>query len=248
MDCTIDVKEKDGLRTLHFGSAWIQGAMQVDAPWALALEYTRTMMACLLLREAQHFPRRVLLIGLGAGALTKFLYRHCPDAHLTVVELEPEVVEVARTSFQLPPDDARLRVVIGEGADYVRNTQQKFDLIMVDGFNERGYTGELNTQPFYELCRTRLDDQGLLVANLVGISHGSKGGFAYIETAFAQRGLMLPRCKSGNTIAVGATGAPIDLEIAQLAQRAADLHQRSGLDLLPLVRRLAEAMPERLKL
>jgi spermidine synthase len=71
------------VRTLHFGSEWIQGAMRIARPWNLELEYTREMMASLLLRDA---PGKVLLIGLGAASLTKFLYRHYPLAHLTVVE------------------------------------------------------------------------------------------------------------------------------------------------------------------
>ncbi len=240
MDFLIDVREKDGLRTLHFEGAFTQGAMRVDHPRDLALEYTRVMMACLLLREGCCFPDDVLLIGLGAGSLAKFLYHHCPTTHLTVVEIEPRVVEVARQSFHLPVDDERLEIVIGDGAEYVRNTDRTFDLIMVDGFNEYGHTGELNTLPFYQACRTRLSAQGLLAVNLVGISHGRKGGFAHIEAAFHDRAAMFPRCKSGNTIAFAATGERIDIALDELARRAQALEARTGLDLLPSVTRLTE--------
>ncbi len=255
MGFSIEVREKDGLRTLHFEAAFTQGAMRVERPWDLALEYTRVMMACLLLRKvggtvASHsaritrdegcYPDKALLIGLGAGSLAKYLYHQCPLTHITVVEIEPRVVEVAHESFRLPVDPERMEIVVGDGADYVRNTHETFDLIMVDGFNEHGHTGELNTLPFYQACRTRLSDEGLLVANLVGVSHGRKGGFAHIESAFDDRAVMFPRCKSGNIIAFAAVGKPIDIPLEELKERAAALETRTGLDLLPTVLRLDE--------
>lgn len=51
MSFSIDVREKDGLRTLHFESERVQGAMRLGRPWELAVEYTRVMMAALLLRK-----------------------------------------------------------------------------------------------------------------------------------------------------------------------------------------------------
>ena len=77
MTTPIDISEESGVRYLHFGSEWVQGAMRIRKPDALELDYTREMMAGLLLRDAP-WPRRVLLIGLGAGSLTKFIHRCSP--------------------------------------------------------------------------------------------------------------------------------------------------------------------------
>lgn len=241
MGFAIDIREKNGLRTLHFEAEAVQGAMRIGHPWDLALEYTRVMMAALLMRDASRFPRSVLLIGLGAGSLTKFLYRHCPDAHLTAVEISPRVVDVARQHFELPDDSARLDIVIGDGADYVRNGQRTFDLILVDGFNEHGHPGDLNALPFYQACSARLGEQGVLVANLIGLSDGYKGGFAHIESAFAGRAMTFPRCKSGNTIAFAATGERIDLSLNELRLRALALEAHTGLALMPLANKLDES-------
>jgi len=122
-------------RFLHFGSSWIQGAMRIARPWNLELEYTKEMMASLLLRDEARWPRKVLLIGLGAASLTKFLYRNYPLAHLTIVEIEPAVVAAARQFFKLPEDNKRINLIIADGVEYVLGTDKKFDLILVDGFN-----------------------------------------------------------------------------------------------------------------
>ena len=98
---TIDISEEAGVRYLHFGSSWVQGAMRIARPWALELDYTREMMLPLLLHDTD-WPRRVLQIGLGAASVTKFLYRHRPRAYITVVEIEPRVTAAARQFFKLP--------------------------------------------------------------------------------------------------------------------------------------------------
>jgi spermidine synthase len=238
MDFSIDIKEKSGLRSLHFDNRWMQGAMRVGQPWDLALEYTQVMMACLLLRDEVGFPRHVLLIGLGAGSLAKFFYHYFPSTHLTVVEIAPRVVEVARESFELPDDPSRLNIVIGDGVEYVMNTSQLYDVIMVDGFNEHAHPGELNTLHFYQACRTRLSEQGVLVVNLIGLSHGVKGGFVHVEATFDGRALMLPKCKSGNTIALAVCGDAVDLSLVELRIRAQQLEARTNLALMPTLIKL----------
>src|SRR5690606_3604285 len=104
----LNIMEGDGVRTLHFGSPAVQGAMRIDQPDALELEYVRQMMAWLLFRGN---VRHVVQLGLGAASLTKFCYRRLPDAMVTAVELDPEVIRACREHFALPPDDERLSVL-----------------------------------------------------------------------------------------------------------------------------------------
>ncbi|MDZ4202655.1 MAG: fused MFS/spermidine synthase [Gallionella sp.] len=241
MSYPINISEQAGVRYLHFSSDWIQGAMRIARPWNLELEYTREMMASLLLRDEARWPRKVLLIGLGAASLTKFLYRHYPLAHLTVVEIEPAVAAAAHQYFKLPFDSKRINLVIGDGVEYVANNAKKFDLILVDGFNEHAHPGALNTLPFYQLCRTRLSDQGIMAVNLLGLSRGVMGGFAHILNAFEDRALMFPSCESGNTIAFAAEGDAISLPFEDMKEAAQKLKDETGLNLLPTLTRLAQA-------
>ncbi|MBW8076539.1 MAG: fused MFS/spermidine synthase [Gallionella sp.] len=241
MTTPIDISEQAGVRYLHFGSTWVQGAMRIARPWNLELEYTREMMASLLLRDESRWPRKVLLIGLGAASLTKFLYRNYPLAHLTIIEIEPAVVAAARQFFKLPEDDKRINMVIADGVEYVLGTDKKFDLILVDGFNEHAHPGGLNTLPFYQACRTRLSEQGVMAVNLIGLSRGVMGSFAHIAKAFDDRALMFPSCESGNTIAFAADGDPISIAFDDMKECAQQLKTATGLNLLPTLTRLAQA-------
>ena len=241
MTTPIDISEESGVRFLHFGTTWIQGAMRIARPWSLELEYTREMMASLLLRESTHWPRKVLLVGLGAASLTKFLYRHRLLAHLTVVEIEPAVVIAARLYFKMPEDQKRINLVIGDGMEYVLNCNKKFDLILVDGFDENARPGALDTLPFYQACRARLSDDGVMAVNLLGRSRGFKNSLARICTAFEDRALVFPSCESGNAIAFAAAGNSIEIPFDDLKENALILKEETGLNLLPTLTQLAQA-------
>ncbi len=234
----IEISEADGVRYLHFGSSWVQGAMRVARPWALELDYTQAMMLALLLRPASDWPRSVLLIGLGAASLTKFLHRHRPAARLTVVEIEPAVVAVARQNFKLPEEDARLRIDIGDGADFVAASRQQFDLILVDGFDADARTGRLDTLPFYLDCKARLSQTGLMVTNLLSKRRGLRAAQERIAEAFDGRALFLPPCPGGNVIAFAATGTPVRKNISALKAASRTLRDDTGLNLANTLARL----------
>lgn len=234
----IQVSESAGVRYLHFSSNWVQGAMRVARPWALELDYTREMMAALLLRPDHDWPRSALLIGLGAASLTKFLHRHRPEAKLTVVEIEPAVVAAARQHFKLPDEDERFNIVIGDGAEFVATSQRRFDLILVDGFDEDARAGMLDTLPFYLNCKARLTPSGLMVTNLLSKRRGVRDAMGRIIEAFDGRALSFPSCDSGNVVAFAAAGNPVRQSIGELKTIARTLKDATGLNLLPTLTRL----------
>lgn len=237
----IQVSESAGVRYLHFSSHWIQGAMRVARPWALELDYTREMMAALLLRPDPDWPRSALLIGLGAASLTKFLYRHRPQAKLTVVEIEPEVIVAARQYFKLPEEDERLSVILDDGASWLAGCKQRFDLIMVDGFDENARTGMLDTLPFYLNCKAHLSSSGLMVTNLLSKRRGTRKSLERIEEAFDGRALAFPSCDSGNVVAFAASGAPVQHGIGELKTAARRLKEETDLNLQPTLSRLEQS-------
>ncbi|WP_306607178.1 fused MFS/spermidine synthase [Azonexus sp.] len=238
----IDISEEDGVRYLHFGSDWVQGAMRIARPWSLELAYTREMMAGLLLRDPHKWPRSALLIGLGAGSLAKFIYRNFPDCRITVVEINPQVEFIARQYFKLPDDVQRLSVQIACGADYLQTCSRQFDLILSDGFSADGRPGMLDTLAFYQNCAARLSDGGLFCVNLLR-EKGFKQSVDRIKEAFSGQISVFPSCDSGNTIVFGRANQPVEITLETLRERASELKKQTRLDLLPTITRLQMAHP-----
>lgn len=149
-------------KSLFFSSHDIQSSMHVLYPDALQFEYTRLMMGFLLFAPA---PLRILMIGLGGGSLAKYCYRHLPDSHITVVEINPHVIAL-RKDFAVPDDDERFVIVEDDAAHYVRHTAAQFDVVLADGFDITGLPEALSTRQFYDDCRSVLQEGGVFVANL----------------------------------------------------------------------------------
>lgn len=149
-------------KALQFSIGEIQSRMDLRDPYALDLDYTRTMMAFLLFRPR---PRHIAMIGLGGGSLAKFCHRHLPQAQVQVVEINPHVIAL-RDHFHVPPDGERFQVVRGDGAQFVRQCPVKPDVLLVDGFDSSGQPEALCSQRFYDDCSELLHPGGLMVVNL----------------------------------------------------------------------------------
>jgi spermidine synthase len=232
----IEISEERGVRYLHFGSAWVQGAMRIARPYALELEYTRDLMVPLLFHGGE-WPGSVLQVGLGTASVTKFLYRHRPEARMTVVEIAEQVVMAAYQYFRLPEPSPRLHVEIAEGHDYLARTSRKFDFIVVDGFDEKGRAGMLDSAPFYANCRARLTRRGALAVNLVTRTRGVRPSVDRMREAFDGRVFVLPPSEAGNIVAVAVAGDEVHESWEELRTRAVALRAASGLNLLPSLAR-----------
>lgn len=193
----VEVSEKDGVRRMHFGNETVQSAMRVNDPFGLEVAYTRSMMAFLLFHAE---PQAILMVGLGGGSTAKWVYRNLPTTHTTVLELNPEVVQIARSYFHVPSDDERLRVVLGDGAEFVQQQTQAYDAIMVDGYDEFSQAAALSTPTFYAHCRAALKPHGVLVVNLWGSDPRFQEFVEMISSQFDGLSLCLPAEQRGNVI------------------------------------------------
>ena len=220
---TVYISEKFGVRSLHIGTDTVQSAMRIAAPNDLELSYTRSMMGFLLFCDEPRFVRSVLMIGLGGGSVTKFIYHRMPWAKIRVLELRERVLTVARRYFSLPENDARLEVIIGDGAEFASRPQVCADIIMVDGYDGESHAEALSTTGFYRDCNDRLNKGGMLVVNLWGGDRQYHETLQRIEGAFPGGTLCLPAEKPGNVIVFGFRTAPGKMAWERLRQRAAVL-------------------------
>ena len=189
--------------SLSFETSLIQSCMRLDAPGELILDYTRSMMGFLLLQQPA--PASVLMIGLGGGSMLKYLHEHLPQADLTAVEINQQVIDL-RQDFHIPPDSERLRIVCADGAAFLQQPRHRYDLILVDGFTGDGLPPALCSPAFYRRCRAALSDDGLLVANVQADTQQTKDVLGRIERVFPGGLISVESDEGGNEIAFA--GAP----------------------------------------
>jgi spermidine synthase len=228
----VDVSERDGVRYLHLGGVTVQSAMRVNAPNELELAYTRAMMGFLLFHPE---PRNVLMIGLGGGSVTKFVYHRLPAVKTRVVEISPQVLAAARSHFCVPESDQRLQIDIGDGVEYVRNHSASCDVLMVDGYDDRSLVEALASQSFYDDCAAALTPDGMLVVNLWGSDKLFDVYFRRIEASFDGLVLSMPTGRMSNIIVFGFKRSPGNPRWQELRERAKCLEAEYGLEFLDFV-------------
>lgn len=237
---SVDVSERDGVRSLHLGSDTVQSSMRLSAPFDLELPYTRSMMAFLLFHPE---PKNILMIGLGGGSLAKFVYRHLPEARTTALEISNQVVAIARSLFFLPPDDERLSVQIEEGGQFVATHPACADVILSDGFDSETLAESLSTQLFFADCRRALTANGVFAINLWGSDKNFPIYLQRIADSFDNQTLCLPSEKHGNIVVFAFRRNQGSPRWSDLLDRARALEAQCGLDFPRFVSRLRDLNP-----
>ena len=234
------VSEKSGVRTLYIGSDTVQSSMRLARPNDLELSYTRSMMAFLLFHPD---PQRVLMVGLGGGSLAKFIYHRFPATQVVAVEINPQVVAIAREFFYLPAGDVRFNVLVGDGADYLSDERRTADIIMVDGYDAESQVVALSALDFYRDCARILGESGVLVVNLWGDDLDFRACVDRLAQAFDGRVACLPAGRPGNVVALAFKCSPGQPRWSDLVKRAQGLEALYGLEFPRFVQNLAAMNP-----
>jgi spermidine synthase len=142
--------------------------MYIDEPFRTRFAYTDYLELGLAYNPG---ARKILVIGLGGASAPKRVWHDFGDVQLTVVELDPAVVETAYTWFALP-HDARIDVEVDDGRRYLQRHDDHYDVIMLDAFYADGVPFHLTTLEFVELLRDRLAPGGVIAANVIGALTG----------------------------------------------------------------------------
>ncbi|MFA7243158.1 MAG: polyamine aminopropyltransferase [Sulfuricellaceae bacterium] len=233
----VDVSERDGVRSLHLGNDTVQSSMRLSAPNDLELPYTRSMMAFLLFHPE---PKNILMVGLGGGSLPKFVYHRMPETRITVLEINDQVITIARCLFCLPPDDERLSVRLEDGGEYVPTHPDCADIILSDGFDGETLAESLSTQRYFSDCRQALTPNGVFAINLWGSDKNFQTYFQRISDCFDSLALCLPSEKHGNIVVLGFKRSQGNPRWDELRDRARALETQYGLDFPRFVERLRD--------
>jgi len=234
----VTLSEQDGVRYLHFGTEWVQGAMRIRKPDWPELEYAQQMMAWMLFIED---PHAIAQLGLGAATLTKACYRQFPEASVTAVELNPSVIAICASMFKLPPEDDRLRVLEMDAMDFVLDAahHDAYDVLQCDLYDATARGPVLDTPEFYQACNACLTERGVMTVNLFGDHPSFNKNIKAMRFAF-DHVICLPEVHDGNVVALCFRTMP-DLDPARLAARAAQIVAATKLPAKSWVKGIAAA-------
>jgi spermidine synthase len=234
----VTLSEQDGVRYLHFGTEWVQGAMRIRKPDWPELEYAQQMMAWMLFIEQ---PRAIAQLGLGAATLTKFCYRQFPEAQVSAVELNQSVIAICNSMFKLPAEDERLRVLEMDALDFVEDPANHgaFDVLQCDLYDATARGPVLDTPDFYSACNDCLAPNGIMTVNLFGDHPSFAKNIKAMKYAF-DHVICLPEVHDGNVVALCFKNRPV-LDDAALAARAAQIVATTKLPAKSWVKGIAAA-------
>jgi spermidine synthase len=206
--------------TMTFGQNkryYTESSMKLSDPGALTVDYTRYMTMGIA------YPakvERIAEIGLGGGRTVSYLSATLPDTAILAVELDKDVVDLARKYFQFK-ETARLRTVVSDGRAYLLKDQDKWDIILIDAYRGPFVPFHLLTREFYNLVKSRLNPGGVVVQNIEPSTMLFDSASATLKSVFPSVDLY---DGGGNVVAVGYSGP--QLPQAELLARAAKAQEK----------------------
>jgi len=190
------------------GQEAVQSRISLTAPQTLMSPYAHGMFASYLYQPQ---PRRVLIVGLGGGAMVRFLTHHEPQVQIDAVEIDPAVVRLADEYFGVR-SGGNVRVHTADAVAFVESTADRYDLILMDAFlrpssgtDATGVPTGLKTLAFLGRLKQALAPGGIVAFNVN--EHASMADdIAAVSTAFGNAAVY--RCPpSDNKVIIAAEGA-----------------------------------------
>lgn len=198
-DHLVEIEDNGQYRSLYFGSRSLQSRMLLDTPHELVLPYTCYMALALILNTA---PRNILVIGIGAGSFIRFFHHHFPECQIDAVDYSPDIIKAAKGYFRLP-EDKQISLYCEDGRSFLQdNTDKKYDLVLIDAFDDLGMAPTVYSDLFFSLCAESLTPDGVISCNLWSDDKVRLQEIKLTLAASFKSCLYLPVRERGNIIAM----------------------------------------------
>lgn len=166
------VTEDEEYRWLRADNIW-HTQMALNDPHGRGLGYSDYVDLAFLFKPD---IRRVLVIGLGGGTIPKRFVRDYPEVMVAAVEIDPDVIKIAARYFDCKPGP-RLKVYESDGRMFLRRSEERWDLIVLDAYYADTVPFFLTTREFFRIAKDRLTPGGVFVNNVVSQVTGARSKF-----------------------------------------------------------------------
>ena len=225
----IRIRRQGNVRTMNFvrdnGEEHIQTLWNTKRPYDLVTNYSRLMFSSYLFVPQ---PKRVLIVGLGGGAMVHFFEHYDPEVKVDAVEIDAKVVELADKYFDVRTQK-NIKIITEDAFKYFKENKTRYDVIYMDAFlkpsegtDATGQPLRLKTTEFYKGLREQLTPDGIVVINL-NVYEGTKDDLATIRGAYPQ--IYTFHATTPNLIVVG-MWEKSKISAADLHAKAVALDQR----------------------
>lgn len=140
-------------------------SIDISDPLNLQGKYAQAMMLSLVFKPQ---PKKLYMLGFGGGRVPMVFHHYVPELVIEASEHSQGVVQLAEACFGITVDD-RMRISTDDGREHLASfPEDHFDIVLLDSFSGIGdHPNQLSTQEFYQLCKSRLTQSGVVVTNLV---------------------------------------------------------------------------------
>jgi spermidine synthase len=169
------------------------------------------------------------------------IYRHLSHSHITVVEINADVIAL-RDEFCIPKDDHRFRVVHDDGARFLERLRDQIDVLLIDAFDADGLALSLVNSEFYSSAARQLTENGMLVMNFWGPCERYVENLAQARAAFGDSLLLVPVAGDTNVLLFAFKQPPPQAISDELEAAALRLQMRLLLDFPRYLRRICQGV------
>lgn len=230
---SIDLFQQDGRLELRSKDNTVQSLINLRCPHKLGLRNLEYLMSVLLFIPE---PKRILMLGTAAGSLLHFLRHYYPQADITALDIDAELVEKMMQMNYLPPPGSGLTYVYDDAARFIMACDQEYDLILSDVFTGAQSPAWLLEKRFIGGLYNRLSERGALGYNLlIDSEHDFKLFYRDLRLVFNRQTLCLPVKGFENTIAFGIRHPLPQRDMGWHMQQAMTLAERLEIDFLKIL-------------
>ncbi|WP_301859614.1 fused MFS/spermidine synthase [uncultured Megasphaera sp.] len=146
--------------------------------------YDYALLGPVLANAAGKKDANMLILGMGAGTFASQCRQFFPNMHIEGVEIDERITDLAHRYFALDPS---IPVTTYDGRAYLQAASQKYDIIMVDAYQDITIPFQMSSQEFFALVRSHLKDGGVMIVNMNMHSRDAGGIHEYLQDTIASQ-------------------------------------------------------------